>query len=47
VNATPGPYVPGGKLEALALSLTVIVTPFMSVAPTVELAVSQEGVLIE
>jgi hypothetical protein len=47
VNATPGPYVPGGKLEALAFTVSVIVTPFVSVAPAVELAVSQEGVLIE
>jgi hypothetical protein len=47
VNATPGPYVPGRKLEALAFTVSVIVTPFVSVAPAVELVVSQEGVLIE
>jgi hypothetical protein len=47
VNATAGPYVPGGRLEALAFTFSVIVTPLVSVAPTVELAVSQDGVLIE
>jgi hypothetical protein len=47
VNATPGPYVPGDKLEALAFTVSVIVTPLVSVAPDVELAVSQDGVLIE
>ena len=47
VNATPGPYVPGGRLEALAFTVSVIVTPLVSVEPKVELAVSQDGVLIE
>ena len=47
VNATPGPYVPGGRVEALAFTLSVIVTPLVSVAPDVELAVSQDGALIE
>jgi hypothetical protein len=39
--------VPGGSLEALAFTLNVIVTPLVSVAPEIELAVSQDGVLIE
>jgi len=39
--------VPGGRLEALAFTVTLIVTPFVSVVPELELAVSQEGVLIE
>ena len=47
MNATTGPYAPGVRLEAFAFTLNVIVTPFVSVAPTVELAVSQDGVLIE
>jgi hypothetical protein len=42
----PGPCVPGGRVEALAFTLNVIVTPPVSVAPEVELAVSQDGVLI-
>ena len=46
-NTVPGPYVPGGRLEALAFTVSVIVTPLVSVVPEVELAVSQEGVLIE
>jgi hypothetical protein len=37
----------GRKFEALAFTVSVMVTPFVSVAPAVELAVSQEGVLIE
>jgi hypothetical protein len=47
VNTMPGPYVPGGRVEALAFTVSVIVTPPVSVMPEVELAVSQEGVLIE
>ena len=47
VNTMPGPYVPGGRVEALAFTLSVIVTPLVSVAPEIELAVSQDGVLIE
>jgi hypothetical protein len=47
VNETPGPYAPGGRLDALAFTVSVIVTPLASVAPKVELAVSQDGVLIE
>ena len=47
VNATEGPYVPGDRLEALALTVSVMVMPFVSVDPAVELAVSQEGVRIE
>jgi hypothetical protein len=39
--------MPGGRVEALAFILNVIVTPPVSVAPEVELAVSQDGVLIE
>jgi hypothetical protein len=39
--------VPGGKVEARAFTLSVIVTPLVSVVPTFELAVSQDGVLIE
>jgi hypothetical protein len=47
VNATPGPYVPGDKLEALAFTVSVIVMPVVSAVPAVELTVSQDGVLIE
>jgi hypothetical protein len=47
VNATAGPYVPGRKFEALAFTFSMMMTPFVSVAPAIELAVSQEGVLIE
>jgi len=47
LNTVPGPYVPGARVEALAFTVTVIVTPPVSVMPEVELAVSQEGVLIE
>jgi hypothetical protein len=47
VNTVPGPYVPGGRVEALAFTVSVIVTPPVSVMPEVELAVSQEGVRIE
>jgi hypothetical protein len=47
MNAVPGPYVPGGRLEALAFTVTLIVTPFVSVVPELELAVREEGVLIE
>ena len=39
--------MPGGRLEALAFTVTLIVTPFVSVVPELELAVSQEGVLID
>jgi hypothetical protein len=46
-NTVPGPYVPGGRVEALAFTVSVIVTPLVSVVPEVELAVSHEGVLIE
>jgi hypothetical protein len=47
VNTVPGPYVPGGRVEALAFTVSVIATPPVSVMPEVELAVSQEGVRIE
>ena len=47
VNATPGPYVPGGSREAFAFNVSVMVTPPVSVEPKLELAVSQDGVLIE
>jgi hypothetical protein len=47
VNATPGPYVSGGGFEALAFNASVMVTPPVSVEPKLELAVSQDGVLIE
>ena len=47
VNTVPGPYVPGGRVEALAFTVSLIATPLVSVVPEVELAVSQEGVLIE
>jgi hypothetical protein len=47
VNATPGPYAPGGRLDALAFTVSVIVTPLVSVTPRLELALSQDGVLTE
>src|SRR5262249_55408184 len=47
VNATPGPYAPGERRDALALTVRVIVTPRVSVVPKVGLAASQDGVLIE
>jgi hypothetical protein len=47
VNTVPGPYVPGGRVEALVFTVSVTVTPLVSVVPEVELAVSQERVLIE
>jgi hypothetical protein len=47
VKATAGPYAPGGRLDALAFTVSVIVTPLVSVTPKAELAVSQDGVLIE
>jgi hypothetical protein len=47
VNTVPGPYVPGGRVDALAFTVSLIATPLVSVVPEVELAVSQEGVLIE
>src|SRR5262245_60988097 len=47
VKATAGPYAPGGRLDALACTVSVIVTPLVSVTPKAELAVSQDGVLIE
>jgi hypothetical protein len=47
VKATPGPYPPGGRLDALSFTVSVIGTPLVSVTPKVELAVSQDGVLIE
>jgi hypothetical protein len=47
VKATAGPYVPGRRVDARAFTVSVIVTPLVSVAPEVELAVSQDGVLIE
>src|SRR5437667_4513232 len=47
VKATPGPYAPGGRLDALASTVSLIVTPLVSVTPKVGLAVSQDGVLIE
>jgi hypothetical protein len=43
----PGPCVPGGRIEALAFTLNLIVTPLVSVAPEVEPAVSHDGALIE
>jgi len=39
--------VPGARVEALAFTVSLIATPLVSVVPEVELAVSQEGVLIE
>ena len=47
VNATAGPYVPGDRVEALALTVSVTVVPFVSMDPAVELAVSQDGLRIE
>ena len=47
VNATAGPYPPGERRNAFAFTVRVIVTPRVSVVPKVELAVSQDGVLIE
>src|SRR5262245_15159474 len=47
VNATPGPYAPGERRDAWALTVRGIVTPRVSVVPKVELAVSQDGVLME
>jgi hypothetical protein len=47
VNAIAGPYVPGAKFAALVFTPKVIAMPFVSVTPEIELAVSQEGVLIE
>ena len=38
---------PAAETDALAFTVSVIVTPFVSVTPKVELAVSQDGVLIE
>ena len=46
-NTMKGPYVPGRRAEALAFTLSVTVTPLVSVTPWVGLAVSQDGVLIE
>jgi hypothetical protein len=43
----PGLYVPGGRVEVLAFTVSVMAAPLVSVVPEVELAVSQEGVLIE
>jgi hypothetical protein len=37
----------GRRAEALAFTLSVTVTQLVSVTPWVELAVSQDGVLIE
>jgi hypothetical protein len=39
--------MPGGIVEALAFTVSVIVTPLVSVVPEVERAVSPDGVLIE
>ena len=47
MKTTAGPYAPGGRPDALAFTVSVIVTPLVSVTPKVELAVSQDGVLIE
>ena len=47
MNATAGPYPPGERRETFAFTVRVIVTPRVSVVPKVELAVSQDGVLIE
>jgi hypothetical protein len=47
VNATPGPYAPGGRLEALAFTVSVTVAPLVSATPKAELGVSHDGVLIE
>jgi len=43
----PGPCVPGGRVEVLAFTLNLIVTPLVSVAREVELAISHDGALIE
>jgi len=47
VNTMPGPCVPGGRVEVLAFTLNLIVTPLVSVAREVELAISHDGALIE
>ena len=47
MNATAGPYSPGESRDAFAFTVRVIVTPRASVVPEVELAVSQDGALIE
>ena len=39
--------MPGGRVEVLAFTLNLIVTPLVSMAPEVELAVSHDGALIE
>jgi hypothetical protein len=46
VNTTAGPYAPGDRCDAVAFTVRVV-TPRVSVVPKVELAVSQDGVLIE
>jgi hypothetical protein len=47
VNATAGPYSPGESRDAFAFTVRVIATPRASVVPKIELAVSQDGPLIE
>jgi hypothetical protein len=47
VKATAGPYAAGRRFDARAFTVSVIVVPLVSVVPEVELAVSQDGVLIE
>jgi hypothetical protein len=47
VNAIAGPYWPGRRRNAGSFIVNVMVTPFASALPAVELAVSQEGTLIE
>ena len=47
VKLTAGPYSPGGSPDAFAFTVRVIVVPRVSVVPNLELAVSQDGVLIE
>jgi hypothetical protein len=47
VNAIAGLYVPAAEFAAPGFTLKVIATPFVSVTPEIELAVSQAGVLIK
>jgi hypothetical protein len=47
VKAAADPYGPAGRLDARSFTVSVIVTPLVSVVPALELAVSQDGILIE
>jgi hypothetical protein len=46
-NTTPGPYELGGKRDAVASNVNVIVVPSGAAVPKAGVAVSHEGVLIE